>query len=195
MKQAIIIITFLAGINASPAFAQFKKGSVELSLLGGFGSFTESTVPYTRSSSTTIINLSIMPGYYILEGLSFEPELGITIIDPENGSGSSGLSGVANLSYTFAFTEKTYAPFVRIGYGISNGLQLPAIGSFIVENQGSNESSVTIFAAGAGMKFLIGTHAAIRTEIEYRRQSYSNSEGGEYSGSNIGLNFGITILP
>ena len=160
----IAVMSVIIGFTTTSAIAQFKKGNVELSLMGGFGSFTETTSSSTKSSSTTIINLAITPGYYIVDGLSFEPELGLTIITPENGSGSSGVSGVANLSYTFASSENPFAPFLRIGYGISNGLQLPAIGTFIIENKGSNQSSVTIIATGAGMKFLIGTHAAIRTE-------------------------------
>ena len=184
----------------------FKKGSMEFTLAGTGGSFSESrsgSSSSSSSSSTTLIDISFMPAYYIIDGLSIEPEIGLSIIAPSSGTSSTAYSLVGNLAYTFAPSgSSSVAPYVRAGYGISNGVQIPTkSGEFLIElneDSKSGYSTVSILNLGVGIKSVIGGHAAIRTELFYKKQSYSFSYSGasiDYSDGMIGIQFGISLLP
>ena len=143
-----------------------------------------------------------MPAYYIIDGLSIEPEIVIALVAPDSGPSSDAFSFLGNLAYTFSSPGSYVAEFIRAGYGISNGLQIPTGEKPFLfqlnEGSGTSFSSVSLLHLGVGLKFLIGAHAAIRTELFYLSQSYSSSSSGFSADSwngMIGIQFGISLLP
>ncbi len=153
----------------------FTKGSWELNLSGDIGSQT-STSKYESggysqeySSDHTYFQLHIIPGYFIIDGLSFEPELDFLFL--ENSKPSYSL--IPNLSYTYLLPSNSkLALYVRGGYGLSNSYNL-----FGLLIRTSNSLDVGVINLGAGIKFLATENFSIRTEINYRRTSYTD----EYS--------------
>ncbi|HYM20221.1 MAG TPA: hypothetical protein VEW28_04360 [Candidatus Kapabacteria bacterium] len=177
----------------------FDKGTSELSLLGGGGSITETLSGSSSSFNITTFSLSVTPAYFVTDGLSIEPEIGVSILSGDEIKSSTAFSFVGNLSYTFIPKSGSVAPFIRAGAGISNGLTFPS--AFPSIFGGNNDiGSVFILQAGAGLKFLIGTMAAIRMEIYYKRQSYSISSSysntsSDFSDATIGAQLGISVMP
>jgi opacity protein-like surface antigen len=76
MKRFILLFAALLVASAHSS-AQFKQGDVELSFSGSLGSLSNSsnTSGYKYSESRNVAILSVVPGYYIIDGLSLEAEL------------------------------------------------------------------------------------------------------------------------
>ena len=182
----------------STAHAQFKAGSLELGLNAAFGSMTESHTgsssyygTSSSSSTTTVYGvLAVTPAVYLTDGFSFEPELALTLISPDKGSSENTFSAIANLSYTYLAPGSSLAPFVRAGYGMSDGLTAPG---FTGPIKTDDNLSVSIANIGGGVKFLVDPHVCIRMELNYEHQSYSNNYG-DYSNGTIRLQFGLAVL-
>lgn len=192
----LAFVSLLAGTSQ----AQFTKGSWELSLTGGLNSLSLSRSGSSSSTSSTVLDVNISPGYYFIDGLSFEPEIGM-FADLSSGSNSKAyLKFVGNVSYTFYSADKSFAPYVKAGIGTSNGIEIffSGLQGALPETLSDSYSSVTILNAGLGMKFLVAKSAAVRTELNYRKQSYSytGSSGGslDYSYANIGFMFGVSLV-
>lgn len=200
MKKITILILFATVfLSSGTSRGQFTKASWEISLTGGFNSLSESSSSGSSSSDNlSMLSFNISPGYYFIDGLSLEPEIGMFSILSPNSSGKSYFKLVGNVSYTFQTQEKGFAPYIKAGIGTSNGLQIGAGNSSLISTFSDNYSAVTILDAGIGIKFLVGKSAAIRTELNYLSQSYkyssSYSESPTYTLSNIGLVLGLSLI-
>jgi hypothetical protein len=199
----------LAQVDDSSRTGIFNKGDWELNFSAGIGDLTSSSKSsststygsYTNDNSESwfFLQLGIIPAYFITEGLSIEPEINLLIQKEEDKESQTASSFLANLSYTFNIPDKNFAPFIRIGYGISNSLQFPTTLGDLMKI--SEDFDVTILNAGAGLKVLLSPSVIFRTEINYRRHSYNreSSNGGynfssENTLSSITGIFGFSIL-
>lgn len=201
-------LTF-AQIDDSSRIGIFKKGNWELNFSASIGNLTStrsssSSGMYgsssdSKSSSMFYVQLGVIPAYFLTDGLSIEPEINVLIQSQEGVDSKPSLSFLANLSYTFNLPEKKFAPFIRIGYGISNSIQIPAVIGGL--GRVSDELEVNILNAGAGFKFLISRNLLIRTELNFRRCSYGSESSGsfysmsyDYSITSISGIFGFSVL-
>ncbi|MGB5873431.1 MAG: outer membrane beta-barrel protein [Bacteroidota bacterium] len=177
LRTAVVAVLLLAA--GFVARAQTGAGSWEFSLSSNFGLTSQSTEyssPYMNGEiegeSEGFLALAVRPGYYLVDGLAFEPEFLWTAI--EGVPPSFSLSG--NLAYNFHLKESNVAPFILVGYGVGNAI--PVFQRVYV--RGSDEMDITVLNAGAGVKFFFTDHVAFR--LEYRFQQYNQEDSsGSYS--------------
>lgn len=197
MKQIIRIMCMLL-ILCSFAVAQFQQGDVEIAFSGNFGSLETSRTSggSTQSESSTYFNLSITPGYYVANGFSIEPEFALLAVEDEEPAQYV----LGNISYTYRLPESDVALFGRAGYGVSNSIQFPVPGG--INLRISDKFDVGVLNLGAGVKYVIKNAVALRTEMNYRRHSWTTESFSFFGGSfksertytNIGLLFGFSVL-
>ena len=144
---------------------------------------------YEYTESGIYLNIGIATGFYIINGLSIEPELDINFC-----SEGLSLSVLGNLCYTFYIPQKNIYPYVKLGYGVSNDPKN-------TDDLFRNIDFKTI-NAGAGVKFMYFPGMAFITEINYRNLSGSytfyqgtpDSYTTESTSSIISVLVGISIL-
>ena len=123
-----ICISQVKVISSRPAF---KQGAFEFSFAANVGESNNSVKEiYTYynyydssyqlndnnySDGSLYVQLGASLGYYILDGLSIEPELNINIPFAQ-----TSISLLGNLCYTFSVPQTNVYPFVKAGYGLSN---------------------------------------------------------------------------
>jgi hypothetical protein len=150
----------------------------------------------TSSESNNYAFISVTPGYYLIDRLSIEPEIGL--LSEQHYSPSQYL--LLNLSYTYMIPDSKEALYARAGYGIANSVQLPIMSSAIANM--SDKLNIGIFNVGVDAKFLLTQSVALRTELNCRSHKWSNSSdfdiGSSYTSdmsmSNVGLLLGFSIL-
>lgn len=210
IKNFLIVFT-LSLFLSTTIFAQvyqdndraFKQGSWELNLSGDMGSqsstykYEESGYSIENTTDLSYFQLHIIPGYYFVDGFSFEPELDFLFIEDTEPS----FSILPSLSYTYKLPDKSkLALYVRAGYGLSNSYNY-----FGVLVRASNSLNVGIINLGAGIKFLATDNFCLRAEINYKRTSHTEEETynyglGEYSYkttstlSNTRLLLGVSVI-
>jgi hypothetical protein len=196
MKRLILLSAVIMMVMAD-ATAQFKQGDVELSFSGSLGSWNTSSTSsgYNLSQSRNVAIISVVPGFYVVDGLSLEPELGL--LAEEKAKPAQFLLG--NVSYAYRIPDSKIALFGRVGYGFSNAIQLPVQPGIV--SRVSNDFDVGVFNAGAGVKILVSQGAAVRAELNYKSHSWTTeyhspyySSKTEYTYSNTGLLLGFSIL-
>jgi hypothetical protein len=192
------IIALLACI-ASASHAQYRKGNVELQLLGTAGSvsnsvtttYNEAGIPASeRSSSRMYLYVAATPAYYFADGFSGELELGLRALEGVPPAQSL----IAHLSWTQRYRRSPIAWFVRAGYGRSNGLSIPLFDEY---NRTTDGFDIGIISAGAGLKLRAGARGLVRIEANYRLQSYSTESPiavFDHSTSTIALLFGFGVM-
>lgn len=172
---SLLLVLFTSSLHG-----QFKKGDVEFSFMATIDKHSERTENYPFNVSidpVTVFYLSLNPGYYIIDGLSVEPEFSIFA----NSNSKPATSLIGNVSYTYKAESSPLAVYARAGYGFSNGYYYPAVRGAAYRI--SSRFDVGILNAGVGVKFLFGTSAVIRAEVNYKEQS-SEQEYYAYSASN-----------
>jgi hypothetical protein len=141
--------------------------------------------------------ISVVPGYYLIDGLSIEAELGLLAVEKEDPAQFI----LGNVSYTYRLPDSRVALYGRIGYGVSNSVQLPVQPGIV--SRVTNNFDVNVFNGGVGLKILVSQGAALRAELNYKRHSwtteYHSYYGGyssktDYTYSNTGLLLGFSIL-
>jgi opacity protein-like surface antigen len=196
MKQLIAIILTMC-VYSSIGFAQFEKNNVELSFSGSMGSWTVKVAPSygssSQSQSYTYIYLTTVVDYYLIDGLSLEPEIGFYAIQQNSPSQSI----LMNLSYTSRIPNSMIALFLRGGYGIGNAITVAPYGNSPWYT--SDKWNVNLINAGAGVKILLNENVALRIEANYRRDSFTQSattysSSADFSYSDVALLFGFSIL-
>jgi len=183
------------------SLAQFKQKDVELSLSGSFNSWKTSSTGsgQTNSSERTIGILSGSAGYFVVDGLSLEGEVGIVAVEDEDAAQYV----LAGISYTSLSPGSNIAPFVHAGYGISNAVQYPMLGGAPMKI--TDEMDVKVLNLGGGLKYLVNPWAALRLELNYRTHSWSreNTYYGysspytsktDYQYANLGVMLGFAVL-
>lgn len=91
----ILFVAFVGYLHA-----QFKQGNIELGFSGTAGWQKYSSAV---SISMKYASLSLLPGYYVSDGLSIEPEIGMTFMEKVKPA----FFFVGNLSYTFLLPTTT----------------------------------------------------------------------------------------
>ncbi len=124
---------------------------------GGTGNYYSD---YTENGIYTNVGLST--GFYLINGLSIEPELDINLC-----SEGFSLTVLGNLCYTFYIPQKNIYPYIKLGYGLSND---PKNTEDLFENLDFKTVN-----AGAGVKFMYFPDMAFIAEINYRNLSGSNT--------------------
>jgi hypothetical protein len=154
--------------------AQVTRGSWEMSLSATMGSVSSST-EYTyggktstyESEANTYLSLAIRPGFFVVDGLSIEPELLWTAIEGDQPA----IAVLGGLSYTFAIPESPIAPFILVGYGIGNGI--PIAQRLI--GRTSSDFDVSTLNAGGGLKVFVSPNVAFRAEYRYQRYAWEET--------------------
>lgn len=178
-----IIILLLAFVSFSNLNAQFKQGNFEFGF-GGTGGWEK--VSSVSSVEYKYVSLSLMPGYYVIGGLSIEPEIGMTFMEKIKPA----FSLIGNISYTFLLPETSTAIFARVGYGITNSRNTPGD---ITYYRGWGNNDANIFNLGAGAKFLIDPKVYIRSEILYRNIKWRGISDEEYKFIVFLIGLGIVL--
>lgn len=203
--RSTLLVLILSLIITSIAGAQFRKSDVELTFSGSFGAWETSSTStggsgtssysYTSSDSRNFLWLSIMPGYYIADGFSLEPELSVLAIEKSPPS----FFFLGNISYTYSIPESKVAPFGRVGYGVSNGVTYPMFGNTPLKI--SKDLNIGVFNAGGGVKILLNSSIALRVEVNYRRFAWKDeynysfgSSKNDNKQSTTAFNFGFSVL-
>ncbi len=202
MKRLQCIIILLV-TNILLCYAQFEKGHVELTLMGTAGYEKEKTSSNSNSESIGYVSINTCAGYYFIDGLSIEPQLGLLAI--ENMSPAESV--LLNLSYTGRITNSNIALFLRGGYGVANALSTPILNNLPIGPR--DKWDVHILNIGAGIKFIIKENITFRCEVNYRTESYPyttynyvylgnsygyNPETIDYTLSYYGILFGFSVI-
>ena len=184
-KQGNFEIGFSGGIGIS---SQQNKNSYTY----GFSNDSLQTYMYENSTNGVYTQLGISLGYYIIDGLSFEPEFNLKL-----NYGAFGIAMTGNLCYTFNLPQNNIYPYLKLGYGLSNDLD---------NSSGAFESlNFKTINAGAGLKIKYSSGMAFRLEINYRNlnrsltstysdEFLSSSNGNETTISIIAVLLGVSVI-
>jgi len=161
----LIIISGYAQINEKQERQFYKQGDWEFRFSSNIGSISIQTIDptnYEYTENGIYLNVGIATGFYIINGLSIEPELDINLC-----SEGLSLSVLGNLCYSFYIPQKNIYPYVKLGYGVSN------------DPKNTDELFAKLdfktINASAGVKFMYFRGMAFITEINYRNLSGSNT--------------------
>jgi hypothetical protein len=139
--------------------------------------------------------LALSPGYFVLDGLSIEPQIGMLVQKNEKPAWLF----LGSLSYTYAIPQSNVAPFLRAGYGVSNAIPLPIDHTLI--GRATDKLDVGVLELGGGLKLKATEGAYLRAEIGYRKSSWSReyswygySTTIDYTYSTIALALGFTVI-
>jgi opacity protein-like surface antigen len=169
MKKAVLVLTMILffctlTVSAQPAGKKWELGM----------SFSYTNYKWSGDTeSEYVLNLPIRAGYYVWKGLEIEPEFMLTKF--KDGDTAYILS--ANLAYNFK-TSGSLRPFVLAGFGFGNGIPV----AHLVE--GESDINATVINFGAGVKYLIGSTAALRFEYRYTHD-HLKYQGGYSENMNI----------
>lgn len=146
----LVVIGLLALVLTASAQPEGKKWEQ------GIG-FDYSSVKGSESTEAfDVLTIPLRLGYYIWKGLEVEPELFLMKVEDSDMGYLFNLNGVYNFK-----TAGSFRPFLLAGIGITNGIKI----GYLME--ADNEVSGFVINAGAGLKYLVGSSAAIRFEYRY----------------------------
>jgi hypothetical protein len=175
MKTILValIIIFVSSSNAQVKniserqyFRQFDWEVSTSIALGLSKTSIESTSQYMVNGGRDeefYSDISLTLGYFLLDGLSLEPELDYHFF-PNDAS----FSLIANLSYTLYIPQKSIYPFFKVGYGKS-AYSGSDYGYFEGESEhllGSLNSK--IINAAIGIKIIQSSSFAMKLELNYK---------------------------
>ena len=126
--------------------------------------------------------ISLALGFFILDGLSIEPEIDYNFFE-----GDATLSVIGNVSYTINIPRKKIYPFFKIGYGIS-GYAVNRYNYYGGSNDLFGSLDAKVINAGAGLKIVQSSWFAMRLELNYKYISYTQSQYDPYYASSNDLN-------
>ena len=189
---SLLITSGYAQVNEKPERQFYKQGDWEFRYSSNIGSISIQTIDptyYNYEENGIYLNIGIATGFYIINGLSIEPELDINLC-----SEGFSLTVLGNLCYSFYIPQKNIYPYLKLGYGVSN------------DPKNTDELFTKLdfktINASAGVKFMYFRGMAFITEINYRNLSGSNTfyQGTpdsytiESTSSVISVLVGISIL-
>ena len=188
----VIITCGYAQVNKKPEHQFYKQGNWEFGFSSNIGSMsiqTKEPGSYEYTENGIYLNLGVSTGFYIINGLSIEPEVNIN-----SCSEGFSLSILGNLCYTFYIPQRNIYPYAKLGYGLSND---PKNSDDLFKN-----IDFKTINAGAGVKLMYFPGMTFKTEVNYRTLSGSNTSnpGTPYSytmestTSIISVLLGISIL-
>ncbi len=166
--RLFIIILMLSGTTIF-SYGQFERKAVEMSLSGTLGS-NKVTMNNGGSSSEAQAYLFLASSveYYIMDGISIGPQVGLLAVERDPPSQSV----LVNISYTRCINDSKAALFIRGGAGKANSVSIPFYGG-VLPARIDKEWIVDVYTGGAGVKFIISDAAALRLEANYRVEKFS----------------------
>lgn len=165
MKTRLWVVILVVAVMAAAAAAQPVPGKrFEFST----GAFFWNVKYKDASESSSILNVPVRFGVYLVKGLEFEPEVLLTIPMSSGGADNTGIIFLGNLAYNFRISE-TVVPFVLAGGGYGNAEEF-----YSAAFKAGQDVGIAVVDAGVGVKFLFGKTAALR--LEYRFINYSGSK-------------------
>ncbi|HEY6171916.1 MAG TPA: outer membrane beta-barrel protein [Candidatus Kapabacteria bacterium] len=209
MKKLILSLLLFSSITAnaqtttdssSSKKTLFRKKSWELSLVGSFSS--ESVENGYPTDDITTLSFSVSPAYYIYDGLSLEPEF-IALVKFYGNNQAANYQLLLNVAYTFR-TKESFRPYIKAGYGIGDMTTTYFAGTAASANGAEDINEfVQCINTGVGAKWIVGSNAAIKTELNYRVQQYTyapfywageSNESVDISISHFGILLGMSIF-
>ncbi len=192
----IIIPLGYAQVNEESDRQFYKQGNWEIGFSLNIGYVQTIGEPDYYSDNTAdwiYLNLGVSTGFYIINGLSIEPEL-----DINSYSGGISVSILGNLCYTFYLPQNNIYPYVKLGYGLSSEISK----NFSDSNDLFGSLDYNTINLSAGVKIMYFPGMTFKTEINYRNLSGSNtfyqgtpdSYTTETTTSIISVLLGISIL-
>jgi hypothetical protein len=175
MRSGFRTLTYCGLLLLSPVVLVGQGQSFELGVDGGL-SWQQNDGTTTR---TSIPIESFRFGLFVLNTVSIEPSLALTVIDAQNSdqitSFSFGLSGLLHITGD----RSKLQPFVRPSGG--------------VEYYSNGSDSFSQFKAGGyvGIKIPVAHHLSLRLESGYLRGFESDNLP---SSDEVSLNFGISLF-
>ncbi|MGD0337957.1 MAG: outer membrane beta-barrel protein [Bacteroidota bacterium] len=168
----------IGDIDISVKKGPFMQGDWELTMSGALGQYTTKTTTsmnswnYGNESKENFATISLTAGYYFIDWLSLEPEVNLFAYE----GGQPGESVLLNLSFTYPLEHSIVAPFIRGGFGLGNAGFIT--GNLPFSSFVSDKFDVKTFNAGAGVKLLIAQSVALKIELNYRYQTYTENYTG-----------------
>ena len=129
-----------------------------------------------NSSRDLLLSFTASIGYYLINGLSFEPEFDLNLLTYDEIS----ISVIANLTYTFSTSNKKIYPYIKLGYGLSN--YVSNYNSY--NDPGNNSMNTQVLHAAFGIKQINFFNSSFRWELSYKYYSHSSSYTNQYSYNN-----------
>jgi opacity protein-like surface antigen len=160
-KLGIGLILLLA---VSVAFSTAQTAAGKRFELGTSISYYNIKFDDDPEGSISYLNIPVRFGFYIWNGLEFEPEFQLFVPMGDDG-GDTTYFVTGKLLYNFELGGG-FVPLLGGGAGIGNGI--PFLG--IIEG-GSDTKSFAFFGL-AGFKYMIGNSAALRVEYRFNRISW-----------------------
>ena len=119
--------------------------------------------------------ISISIGFFILEGLSIEPELEYNFFQDD-----ASFSMIANISYTLHIPKKSIYPFFKVGYGKS-GFTGYYYGYYPENSEGLFESlDANVINTSAGLKIIQSSSFAMILELNYKYITFNQTVSTDY---------------
>lgn len=205
-KILISLLLLFISVNVDAQFKElssqqfYNSGDVEIGFSINIGKFS-TKMNINRSSPDFVyfqnpikeediyFHIGANAGYYILPGLSIEPELNI------NFSNDYSLAIIiGNLSYTFFTPLKNISPYIKLGYGFAG---YNSEDFFDASN--SEFDKYDIFNSSAGIKIKYSSTLFMKLEVNYRYLQTSGKAGYDpadidISKNIISLSFGVSVL-
>ncbi len=169
MKRLCVSLALLLVLGTAFAAAQPVPGK-KFELGTGIALWSYSYDNGEYSDSWTLLNIPVRFGWFIWKGLQLEPEVIFTVpIGEDKGDSTYFLAG--HLVYNFCLKGKLI-PFIGGGAGVGNGIP------FLGWVEGSSNHKTWSIDGLAGVKYLVGSAAAIRAE--YRFMRYTDKYDSEW---------------
>jgi hypothetical protein len=194
--RLLVVAVALGAVMYSSSIAQFRKGDVELSMNASLGSrsMKVSSRGYEDSESYNFLYFGVSPGIFVTQGLSIEPEIAFMAMEKQFPTWYF----LGNVSYTYRGEGSKLAPFVRAGYGISNGI--PVLPGAMAIFRTTNNLDVQVLNVGGGVKYQVAGATYLRAEANYKHYSWSralysgSSTSTDYSYGDFGILLGFSVL-
>lgn len=166
---AVVLLSFTVIVDAQvrklSERENFSAGSFEAGLNADIGL---NTIEKNASESNYIyinlgderriyLGLSASLGYYILDGLSVEPKLGLNFNFDEVTALIAG-----RVCYTFNNESRSTYPYLTVGYGVTDYINNSYIQAGLFESL-----NYKVVTAGAGLKFMQSFHRAFILGLSY----------------------------
>jgi hypothetical protein len=183
MKKILAVFAVLLFVGTLAQAQPIETKKWELGTAISYTSLRYSEPGY--ASSTYMWSVPIRVGYFVWKGLEIEPELMLTKF---KGGDTAWLLG-GHLVYNF-LAPKNFVPFVLAGISFGNGISYAGL------IEGSSDVHSTAPHFGAGLKYVVGSSAAVRLEYRYTHYRLTGTvdDGGSETYDSHQVFLGVSIF-
>jgi len=202
----LLIAPITAQVKIIPERQNFNQFDWECSISTSLGisktsskSSYENGINYLSDDKSAYSEFILSIGFFILEGLSIEPEINFS-----DYFSNPYISLIGNVCYTLNIPRKNIYPFAKIGYGISGFNKDEYYYGYNDETNGLFGSlDAKVISASLGIKYISSSTIAYRLEVTYKNFSNSYSVLEPYnqytqqfdiSRETIAIIFGVSFL-